>query len=98
MHHLDPDRSILVDASGQAEIAPSPGPISDETQIAGEESHPIQFRLTGSGPVSVHSVPTPHPGHSETGVLGWVAIVKPGGGAPAARTVAHMTDSFMGAE
>jgi hypothetical protein len=97
MHKIDVAGGAVKEGPPVAEQPPSPGTISDETEIPGEQSHPVQFRLTGPGPITVHSVPTPHPQHSEKGVLGWLTIMRPGGGQPAARAVAHLTDAYLGA-
>lgn len=72
-------------------------PVIDQAQLGGGDSHPIGFRVTAAGPVTVHTVPAPHPTHSETGMLGAVAIMRPGSSKPVARATAKMTDPFMGA-
>ena len=97
MHHVGFGDGAVITGSHDAQQPPGPTPVSDQADIASEESHPIEFLLLGPGAITVHSVPSPKPGHSETGTLGWATILRPGGGTPAAHVVAKLTDAFLGA-
>jgi hypothetical protein len=71
-------------------------PISDQTQIGGTESHDILFRVAAPGMITIYSsVPAHHPTHSDSGVLGWIILRRPGSSAVLKRKVAQLTDSSI---
>lgn len=70
--------------------------ISDQARISGSDSHDIPFRVVAPGMITIHSaVPPQHPTHSESGVLGWLILRRPGSNAALKRKVAHLTDSSI---
>lgn len=70
--------------------------ISDQTQIGGTDSHDILFRVAAPGMITIYStVPAHHPTHSDSGVLGWIILRRPGSNAVLKRKVAQLTDSSI---
>jgi hypothetical protein len=70
--------------------------ISDQTQISGSDSHDILFRVVAPGMITIFSAAPPqHPTHSDSGVLGWLTLRRPGSNAVLKRKVAKLTDSSI---
>ena len=67
----------------------------DVAEIAGTDSRDVRFRVVEPGPITIHSVPSGHPTHSDSGVLGWLLLLRPGQGSGREDT-AKLTDGFMG--
>jgi hypothetical protein len=68
--------------------------VSDERKIGGTSSHYILFRVVAPGPITIHSDPADHPNHSESGLLGWLILRRPGNNTPV-KQEAQLTDQFM---
>jgi phospholipase C len=62
-------------------LPPGTQSVSDVTQIDGGGSHPITFRPTLPGRITVEATPTHPPNHSETGLLGSIGLRMPGSAA-----------------
>ncbi len=58
--------------------------VSDQTHLLEGGSQDIHFRPGQPGFVSVHSVPSPHVAHTETGLLAMVSLRRPGSTTPLA--------------
>jgi hypothetical protein len=70
--------------------------VSDQVDVSGGDSQDIHFRPGQLGLINVHSVPSPHTAHSETGLLAEVFLRRPGTTTPLATAKFKVPSSSIG--